>query len=138
MKEATTQEIIRGAPMTKEMGNHWEVVYMNIANLIEKTKENRIFRAKNSLLFYTIGEEKTANGIVFSIDPPRTQAEAFVEFAKALAAAGFEKLIVATHLELVIKLLDKAGFSGNILSKYKDSKIKNLHEIEIILQGGNE
>lgn len=138
MKEATTQEIIRGAPMTKELGDHWEVVYMNIATRIEKTKNNRIFRAENSLLFYTIGEQKIVEGVVFSIDPPRIQANAFVEFAKALSKAGFNKLIVATHLELVVKLLQKNGFDGDILSKYTDSKTKDLHEIEIYLQEGVE
>ena len=138
MKEATTQEIIRNAPITKEMGNHWEVVYMNLAKLMEQSQKNRIFRFENSLLFYTITEPKIASGIVFSIDPPRTQAKAFVEFATALSKSGFEKLTVATNLELAIKLLAKAGFDGNILAKYTDSKIKNLHDVEITLQGGNE
>lgn len=120
------------------MGDHWEVVYMDIANRVQKTKDSRIFRAGNSLLFYTIGEQKTVEGVVFSIDPPRTQAEAFVEFAKALSKAGFEKLIVATHLELAVKLLAKAGFDGDVLAKYTDSKIKDLHEVVIYLQGGTE
>jgi len=137
MKEATTQEIIEGAPITKDFGDHWEIVYMNIANLIEKTKEHRIFRKGNSLLFYIIESPKVATGVVFSIDPPRTQAEAFVEFSKALRQAGFEKLTVSTYLELVPKLLTQAGFSGSDLGLVKTSKIKDLHEIQINLQEVN-
>ena len=138
MKEATTQQIIRQAPITKDMGDHWEVVYMNVAKLMEQSQNNRIFRFENSLLFYTITEPKIASGIVFSIDPPRTQAKAFVEFATALSKSGFKKLTVATNLELAVKLLAKAGFDGDILAKYTDSKIKDLHDIEIYLQGSEE
>jgi len=137
MKEATTQEIIQGAPITKDFGEHWEIVYMNIANLVENTKEHRILRKDNSLLFYIIEEPKVATGVVFSIDPPRTQAQAFVEFAKGLAFGGFEKLTVSTNLELVLKLLDKAGLGVAIVSEEKNSKVKDLHGIEITLQGGN-
>jgi hypothetical protein len=76
--------------------------------------------------------------LFFSIDPPRTQAKAFVEFATALSKSGFEKLTVATNLMLAVKLLAKAGFDGDILAKYTDSKIKNLHDIEIYLQGSTK
>ena len=138
MKEATTQEIIKGAPITKDFGEHWEIVYMNIANLLEKTKEHRILRKDNSLLFYIIEEPKVASGVVFSIDPPRTQAKAFVEFAKGLAFGGFEKLTVTTNLVLALELLYKAGFKMTILGEEKNSKVEDLHGIEITLQGGNE
>ena len=137
MKDVTTHEIIRGAPITKDFGEHWEIVYMNIANLVENTKEHRILRKGNSLLFYIIEEPKVASGVVFSIDPPRTQAEAFVEFAKGLAFGGFEKLTVSTNLELALKLLDKAGFKMTILGKEKNSKVKDLHDIEITLKEGD-
>jgi len=137
MKEATLQEIIKGAPITKNFGEHWEIVYMNIANLVEKTKEHRVLRHGNSLLFYIIEEPKVATGVVFSIDPPRTQAEAFVEFAKGMAFGGFETLTTATDLVLAINLLDKAGFDIDVSNVDKNSKIKNLREIKIYLQGGS-
>jgi|Laugresbdmm110dd_1035094.scaffolds.fasta_scaffold00252_2 hypothetical protein len=137
MKEATLQEIIKGAPITKNFGEHWEIVYMNIANLVEKTKEHRVLRHGNSLLFYIIEEPKVATGVVFSIDPPRTQAEAFVEFAKGMAFGGFETLNTTTDLLLAINLLDKAGFDIDVSNVVKNSKIKNLREIKIYLQGGS-
>jgi hypothetical protein len=110
---------------------------MNIANLVEKTKEHRVLRHGNSLLFYIIEEPKVATGVVFSIDPPRTQAEAFVEFAKGMAFGGFETLNTTTDLLLAINLLDKAGFDIDVSNVVKNSKIKNLREIKIYLQGGS-
>jgi hypothetical protein len=138
MKEATTQEIIRDAPITKEFGEHWEITYMRIGQSVEKTDNYRIFRNTNSLLFYEIVEPKLASGVVFSIDPPRIEAEAYVEFCKALSKAGFEELIVHAKNQLIKKLLDQAGFFSQIANVEKSKNGKEQFDLQISLHGGDQ
>jgi len=46
-------------------------------------------------------------------------------------------LNTTTDLLLAINLLDKAGFDIDVSNVVKNSKIKNLREIKIYLQGGS-
>jgi len=135
MKDATTQDIVRNAPMTKQMGKSWQEVYYSLQKLMKDTTHNRIFRKGNSLLFYQITEPKIASGVVFSIDPPRTLGNAYIEFCKALKAAGFKQLITSTDQELVYKMLDKSGFDGDISKPNKNSQGKDEWDLFINLQG---
>jgi hypothetical protein len=135
MKEKTTQEIIRDAPATKEMGDHWEVVYMSLAKLMENTKDNRIMRTGNSLMFYQILAPKIASGVVFSSEPPRVLGEAFIEFCKAMKAAGFEQLITSTDQSMVFKMLAEDGWDGENCTPHKNKMGKDQWDLNIMLQG---
>jgi len=140
MKEVTTQEIIRKAPITKEMGDHWEITYYGISQAIQEGQKSRLFRHENSLLFFTIDDddEDVASGIVFSIDPPRSEAKAYVEFCRALAYAKFKELTVHATNPLIKKLIDQAGYSTEKGNVEKGKNGKEKYDLKISLDGRDQ
>lgn len=140
MKEARTQDIIRDAPITKDFGEHWEITYYGISQAIQEGQKNRLFRHDNSLLFFTIDDddEDVVSGIVFSIEPPRTEAKAYVEFCRALAFAKYKELTVHARNPLIKKLIDQAGYFSQKGNVEKGKNGKEEYDLKISLDGGDQ
>jgi len=140
MKEATTQEIIRDAPITKDMGEHWEITYYGINEAIKKGQKSRLFRHENSLLFFIIDDddEDVVSGVVFSIEPPRIEAKAYVEFCRALAFAKYKELTVHARNPLIKKLVDEAGYSSQKENVEKGKNGKEEYDLKIFLDGSDQ
>lgn len=140
MKEARTQDIIRDAPITKDFGEHWEITYYGINQAIQEGQKSRLFRHENSLLFFTIDDddEDVVSGVVFSIEPPRSEAKAYVEFCRALAFAKYKELTVHARNPLIKKLIDQAGFFSQKGNVEKGKNGKEEYDLRITLDGSNQ
>lgn len=140
MKEARTQDIIRDAPITKDFGEHWEVTYYGISQAIQEGQKSRLFRHENSLLFFTIDDddEDNVSGVVFSIEPPRSEAKACVEFCRALAFAKYKELTVHARNPLIKKLIDQAGYFSQKGNVEKGKNGKEEYDLKISLDGSDQ
>jgi hypothetical protein len=140
MKRATTQDIVMRANATKMFSGSWHHVYLTISQMIRDTENYRTFRANNTFLLYEIAdkEQAVAAGPVFSIDPPRVRAEAYVEFAKALQKAGFKHFQSYADNPLTVRLLEEAGFLVNVGESINNHKGKEEKELHVLLSNEGE
>lgn len=105
VKQMTTQEIVKHT--CEQDGADFSQVYVELSKSIQNGT-TRIFRSGNSLIVYSIPQEKVADIHLFTADPANKVVKALRDAYQAFKVSGFQKLVADVNNEGLFSLLRRA------------------------------
>lgn len=135
MKQMKEQDIFKRSSMPKRLGMTWEQAYATVSKTLE-SKDYRMLRDGNTLLWVHIPKPGTAMIWLFDADTPENRPAHFKNYMEALKKAGYQYVAMITDQRPELIALERAGYPVDARSDQQNGKW--IFSGAVDLSGGGE